>query len=144
MKSAAQERLAGQSAESKGRILVVDDEDLVRMIIRAILVQKGYRVVEAEDGMDAVGKVARGEEAFDLILIDLNMPRLNGYEALQQIRRIDPGLRAIMLSGGVEERDVIGARSLGGVGFLQKPFENEELLQMVRESLRSGRLGAPG
>lgn len=130
-----------QGPPSGERILVVDDEDLVRMVIRAILNFRGYRVTEAPNGEDAVVRYLQTPGGFDLVVIDLNMPRLNGREALGLIRQADPGVRAILLSGGVEEVEVEAARRLGGVEFLQKPFENDELLQLVHFCISAGRMG---
>jgi PAS domain S-box-containing protein len=120
--------------EGKERILVVDDEELVRMVTKAVLAYRGYQVTEAEDGEDAVAKFAAATTPFDLILMDLHMPRLNGYDALLKIREGFPTARAILLSGGVQEPDnVLG--NLEGVAFLQKPFENQELVRLVRRML---------
>jgi CheY-like chemotaxis protein len=67
--------------------------------------------------------------------MDLHMPRMNGHDALLKIRAINPKLRAIMLSGGLHERDTESANDLKGVTFLSKPFENTELTRVVREML---------
>lgn len=123
--------------EGKERILVVDDEELVRMVTKAVLAYRGYQVTEAEDGEDAVQKFTAASAPFNLILMDLHMPRLNGYDALMKIRQHSPSARAILLSGGVHEPDnILG--SLEGVAFLQKPFENQELVRLVRGMLDAG------
>ncbi len=123
-----------KAMEGKERVLVVDDEELVRMVTKAVLAYRGYEVVEAEDGEDAVAKYSEAPTSFDLILMDQHMPRLNGYDALQQIRRINPKARAIMLSGGMQEPGG-GIGELADVAFLHKPYENQELLRVVRQLL---------
>ena len=122
--------------EGRERILVVDDEELVRMVTKAVLAYRGYQVTEAEDGEDAVEKYTMSATPFDLILMDLHMPRLNGYDALLKIRQQFPSARAILLSGGVHEPDSMFG-NLEGVAFLQKPFENQELVLLVRRMLDS-------
>ena len=120
--------------ESRERILVVDDEELVRMVTKAVLAYRGYQVTEAKDGEDAIEQFSTAATPFDLILMDLHMPRLNGYDALLKIRERFPTARAILLSGGVQEPDnALG--NLEGVAFLQKPFENQELVRLVRQML---------
>jgi len=114
---------------ARERILLVDDEDLVRMMIKSVLGFSGYRVTEAEDGIDAVEKFRAASPKIDLVLMDYHLPRLNGHDALLRIREIDPRMPAVILSGGLHE-------GLGdvpnGVAFLHKPFENDELLRVMR------------
>jgi CheY-like chemotaxis protein len=127
--------LRSRKIDGKERILVVDDEELVRMVIRAILVHRGYQVIEADNGEAAVAKYLLAPDDFDLILIDMNMPRLSGRDALVQIRQRHPHVRAIILSGGMEDPDHGTAPGLEGVVFFRKPFDNQELLRTVRKSL---------
>lgn len=122
-----------KSPPARERILLVDDEDLVRMMIKSVLGFRGYQVVEAVDGIDAVEKFREASPKIDLVLMDFHLPRLNGQEALFRIREIDPKLPAVILSGGLH--DGIGGGGLEGVAFLHKPFENEELFRLVRELL---------
>jgi PAS domain S-box-containing protein len=125
----------GKNFDGHERILVVDDEELVRMVLRAVLAYRGYQIFEAEDGQDAVRKCADAAQPFDLILIDLHMPRLNGRDALKRIRQHNPRARAILLSGGLPERDPPLSAELNGIRFLPKPFDNQELVRLVREVL---------
>jgi CheY-like chemotaxis protein len=134
---AAPKRLPGtdtRSLEGKERVLVVDDEELVRLVTKAVLAYRGYQVTEAGDGKEAVEKYAAAAGAFDLVLMDLHMPRLNGFEALKRIRELNPRAKAIVLSGGVHEPEDRPAL-LDNVAFLHKPFENQELLRQVRRML---------
>src|SRR5437667_5255222 len=88
------------------RILLADDEEMVRKAIRLILGFGGYEIVEAVDGEDAVHKYLEASPPFDLIVIDLDMPRLNGEEAMARIRCRHPEAKAILLSGGVHPVDL--------------------------------------
>jgi len=121
-------------AEGHERILVVDDEELVRMVTKAVLAYRGYQISEAEDGEEAIQKYADSNPRFDLVLMDLHMPRLNGYDALRRIRAINPKLKAILLSGGTQDPAILG-EELADVAYLQKPFDNHELANVVRRQL---------
>jgi PAS domain S-box-containing protein len=123
-----------KTTEGKERVLVVDDEDLVRLVTKAVLSYRGYQVLEAEDGQDAVEKYHAAGGSIDLILMDMHMPRMNGYDALQKLRQMGAQTPAIMLSGGVHDAEA-ELSELQGVAFLHKPFENQELLRLVRRML---------
>lgn len=129
--AAAKKPVETSAAEGRERILVVDDEEMVRMVIKAVLAYRGYEVTEAQDGGEAVTLYESNPGGFDLVLLDLHMPKINGHEALLRIRKINPKVKAVMLSGGVQEAD----SELDPVTFLQKPFENQELLRVVRQLL---------
>ncbi len=121
--------------EGRETILIVDDEEMVRLVIKAVLSYRGYKVLEATDGshfFEVMGALAVPP---DLALLDVDMPRLNGWEALQQIKAAWPKLPVIMLSGGAVDSDSFRARERGAVGFLAKPFKNEQLVQLVRKTL---------
>jgi len=120
--------------EGKERILVVDDDELVRMVTKAVLSYRGYQVAEAGDGEEAIQKYAETNPPYDLVLMDLHMPRLNGYDALKRIRELNPRLKAILLSGGTQDPSSLGGE-IEGVAYLQKPFDNQELAGVVRRLL---------
>jgi len=126
-----------KAMEGKERILIVDDEELVRMVTKAVLAYRGYQMVEAEDGEDALQKYSAAPGSFDLVLMDMHMPKLNGYDALLRIRELNPNAKAIVLSGGVHDPDESFGQ-MPGVAFLHKPFENQELIRLVRQMLDSG------
>jgi CheY-like chemotaxis protein len=117
----------------KERILVVDDEDLVRKVVRAVLAYRGYRITEATSAEEALQKYFDAPQQYDLILMDLYMPEMSGRDALLRIRRWNPSARAIMLSATLPEHEM--APELKGIRCLQKPFENKELVRLVRETL---------
>jgi len=114
-----------------GRILLADDEEMVRKAIRLILSFGGYTITEAVDGEDAVQKYIDASPPFDLVLIDIDMPRLGGAEAITRIRRHDPRAKAILLSGGIH------GTGPEKVGFLQKPFDNQQLMGLVRATIEA-------
>jgi CheY-like chemotaxis protein len=117
----------------KHRILVADDDEMVRGVVRTLLIYRGYQVEEAEDGQQAVEKYSLSPNDIDLVMMDLNMPTLSGQEALSELRRVNPEVKAVLISGRADA-EVAAGRS-PSVRYLQKPFVNDELIQLVREML---------
>lgn len=123
----------------KGRLLVVEDEPENRLFIGLMLRTEGFTVDEAEDGAAAFERLSR-DPLPDLILLDVMMPGLNGWEVFQRIRG-DSRAREIpvlMLTALAQRSDVERAVELGVDGYLTKPFEPSDLLQKISEIL-SGR-----
>jgi two-component system cell cycle sensor histidine kinase/response regulator CckA len=124
-----------QTLEGKETILLVDDEELVRLVARAVLGYRGYKILEAINGLDAVEKYRAQSGQIDLVLMDLHMPKMNGWDALARIREINADAQVVMLSGGSTDDLPDSLKKLGAAAILQKPFENIELVQLVRKTL---------
>jgi len=118
-----------------GRVLVVDDSGLARRRARAMLESAGYEVLEAEDGMAALERyfVARP----DLVVLDLVMKGMYGLDVLAKLREMDSGARVIVVSADVQTSSQELVIAAGGVGFLIKPLEAEQLLPLVRSTLNA-------
>lgn len=116
-------------------ILLVDDEPQIRRVMRATLSAQGYSIVEARDGQEALEKL-RTERA-DLVLLDMNMPVMDGLEACREIRR-DSNVSIIMLTVRNTEKDKVRALDAGADDYVVKPFGIQELLARVRAVLRRG------
>ena len=117
-------------------ILVVDDDKTNRTLLSIILKKAGYRVMEAEDGQDALKKTL--ETPVDLVLLDIMMPNMDGYEACRRMKE-DRGTRdvpVIFLSAKTETRDKIMGLESGGADYVTKPFDKGEVLARVRSQLR--------
>ena len=117
------------------KILVVDDSPTDRQFMLETLAKKGYQVVTAENGEDAIVKAK--SELPDLILMDVVMPGLNGYQATRQITRDDATkhIPVIMCTILAEPRFVAKATELGAVGFIGKPFKPEAVVKTIRGTL---------
>jgi two-component system, cell cycle sensor histidine kinase and response regulator CckA len=127
---------AGAGADrSRGTILVVDDEPLVREIAEALLVDFGYTVLAAGDGREAVELFRREAERVALILLDLTMPVLGGEEAIRLLHEIRPGVPVIVTSGYGETATLERFSGTAVRGFLPKPFNAEQLERAVGEAL---------
>ena len=127
--------------EGSERILVAEDDTSVRVLMRAVLTYRGYKVVEAVDGADAVNKY-RTDGPFDLVLLDMSMPTLDGPQALEQIRAQNSAALVLALSGtpfdGQVEPKLPAAKF---DGFLNKPFHNLELVKLARRVLDQSKPG---
>ena len=120
------------------KILVVDDAAFMRMMIKDILTKNGYNVVgEAENGKVAVDKYM--ELKPDLVLMDVQMPVMNGYEATEQIRSLDDpalaGITILAMTANAFDEDRKKALACGMDGFLSKPIVIEELISTLQNSL---------
>lgn len=111
------------------RILIVDDEKNIREVVREYAVLNGYDTDEAEDGMQALNMVA--ETAYDCVILDVMMPRLDGFSACKQIKKIR-NVPVIMLSARQEEYDKLFGFELGVDDYVVKPFSPKELMARVR------------
>jgi two-component system, OmpR family, KDP operon response regulator KdpE len=118
---------------SGGRILVVDDEPQIRRIMRSELTSAGYEVDDAKTGEEALGKLR--EFRPDLVLLDINMPGMDGLSACRAIRA-DANIAVIMLTVHNTEADKIEALDAGADDFVTKPFSTPELLARIRAAMR--------
>jgi CheY-like chemotaxis protein len=124
----------------KETILLVDDEAIIRNVGRTILQRYGYRVLLAEDGQEALELYQRAGRDIDLVILDLTMPRLSGYDTLRHLRRIDPEVRVLFSSGYAAEK-VLGNDTGGVLGFVNKPYRPQDLATTVRQVLDRVRAG---
>lgn len=112
------------------RVLIVDDAPNIRQILKEIVAIDGWEAVEASTGAEAVRLYRQMRP--DLVLMDIDMPQLNGLEAARAIRRQDPHARLVMITARGERQTVAQAFEVGIAGFLVKPFEPVKVLQLVR------------
>ncbi len=122
------------------KILVVDDEIKIREIIKEYAEFEGYEVAQAEDGMQAVEMVKNQD--FDIIIMDVMMPKLDGYSACKEIRKIKQ-IPVIMLSARGEEYDKLFGFELGVDDYVTKPFSPKELLARIRAVMKRSAAPAP-
>jgi CheY-like chemotaxis protein len=115
-------------------ILLVEDEDIVRTLVRSLLTKQGYTVVEAADPLEAL-VICEGGRAFDLLVTDVVMPGMNGYELATQLVARLPELKILFTSGYSSHATLVDGTLESGTAFLQKPFELGALAAKVRELL---------
>lgn len=126
----------------KETILVVEDGDAVRNLVCLMLVQNGYRVLEARDGQHAMRVCEAYPDPIQLVLTDLVMPNMKGGELAEHLRRARPDLRVLMMSGYTDE-PIIQRLGRASMAFLPKPFTSVELVEKVRQVLDMPWTGLP-
>lgn len=123
--------------ETKGKVLIVDDAPDTLEIIEKLLYYAGYEVITASTGEEGVKKVE--DEKPDVVLLDINLPGMDGTEALKRIRRINPIQSVIMLTAFATVDNAILALKEGASDFVKKPFENEHLIHIVNQCVEKYR-----
>ncbi len=118
------------------RILIVDDEAKIREVVKEYAAFEGYETEEAADGMEAVEKV-RADKNFDCIIMDIMMPKLDGYSACKEIKKIK-NIPVIMLSARGEEYDKLFGFEVGIDDYVVKPFSPKELMARVKVVIKRG------
>ena len=119
--------------KEKPKILVVDDEESHRIMLRAVLKDEGYEVVEAADGSEAVRAVE--QEPFDLVLLDVRMKTMDGIEALNEIRKISPLIPVLIMTAYASVKTAVEALKAGAFDYLTKPLDIEELKILIEKAL---------
>ncbi|GAB4337770.1 MAG: hypothetical protein Kow0099_11400 [Candidatus Abyssubacteria bacterium] len=116
-------------------ILVVDDEETIRSLVKDTLESYGYRVLVAENGEEAVSLYGERGEEIDLVILDMMMPKMGGRETFQRLRELNPGIKALLSTGYSQNGKAQEILDSGVLGFLQKPYQTHELLSKLRSVL---------
>jgi DNA-binding NtrC family response regulator len=113
------------------KILLVDDDEVVRESLSFCLQQEGYQVTEAQDGLEALEKIKLSH--YHIVILDLKMPDLDGTQVLQKINEIDEDANVIILTGHPSLESAVSTMKLGAVDYCTKPFNIEDIKRLVRE-----------
>jgi two-component system chemotaxis response regulator CheY len=117
------------------RILIVDDDQFVRSVLRDVLSLRGYQCSEAGDGEEALEKMRADQP--DVVLLDLLMPKMSGIQALEEIHRAFPASRVVVITSLASDALVARALSAGASGFVIKPFHPIEIQEAVQQAVRA-------
>jgi DNA-binding NtrC family response regulator len=123
---------------ANGTILVIDDEDSIRDYLSMMLEREGYEVRASADGRKALKLYA--QEAFDVVITDIQLPGIDGIEVLKTLRERDPTIPVVIVTGHASQESAIEALNLGAFYYLLKPVSNDELKQVVRNALEVRKL----
>src|SRR6478735_8439153 len=120
------------------KILVVDDQEMMRDSLAANLVREGHEVIAAGDGAAAVGRLQA--QRFDLLVTDLKMPRMTGIELLAEAKRLRPEMPVVLMTAFATVGTAVEAMKLGAYDYIQKPFDGDEIKHLVDRTLEHNRL----
>src|SRR5271170_1175706 len=124
------------------RILVADDQEMMRDSLAATLARDGHEVIAAGDGPSAVGRLSAGGAAgkFDLLITDLKMPKMTGIELLAEAKRLRPDMPVVLMTAFATVATAVEAMKLGAYDYIQKPFDGDEIKLLVDRTLEHNRL----
>src|SRR5271155_73472 len=121
------------------RILVADDQEMMRDSLAATLARDGHEVIAAGDGPAAVGRLS-AQGRFDLLITDLKMPKMTGIELLAEAKRLRPEMPVVLMTAFATVATAVEAMKLGAYDYIQKPFDGEEIKLLVDRTLEHNRL----
>src|SRR5271170_610168 len=120
------------------RMLVVDDQEMIRDSLAETLVREGHEVVATADGQVAAAKL--GTARFDLLITDLKMPKMTGLELLAEAKRLRPELPVVLMTAFASVANAVEAMKLGAYDYIQKPFNGDEIKLLIDRTLEHNRL----
>ena len=126
--------MATQASSGAPRVLVVDDEAMLADLLSQALRHEGWETATAKDGLDALAKASSFHP--DVVILDVQMPRMDGLETLERLRARDPELPVLFLTARDDMRDKIQGLTVGGDDYVTKPFGLEEVVARIRAILR--------
>ncbi|GBC81297.1 Transcriptional regulatory protein ZraR [bacterium HR10] len=121
----------------KGTILVIDDEEVMRDVLESLLTAEGYRVDTARTGEEGLEKFR--ERPYDLVLLDVSMPGMGGIATLQELLRLDPEAVVVIITAYATFETAMAAWQLGAFNCIRKPFQNDQIVQVVEAGIRRRR-----
>ena len=119
------------------KILVVDDEETIRFLVRDILEEIGYKVIAAEDGYRALEIYGKRMAEIDLVILDMTMPGMGGRETFEKLKKQNPRVLAVLSTGYSEDERARQMLAMGVKAFVQKPYRIDDLAGAVRRILDS-------
>jgi DNA-binding NtrC family response regulator len=117
------------------RLLVVDDEPAIVRLLKAIFVREGFEVLTAADGEAGLAEVAAGDP--EIVIVDLELPKLDGIQVIERLKASNPGLPVVMLTGRDDAKTAVRAMRLGAADYVTKPFEPEEISLVVGRAMEA-------
>ena len=120
----------------KKTILIVDDSVVIRKIVRSTIVPLGFELIEANDGAEALSIIKKSFESINLILMDWNMPKMNGFELLGTLKanRSYKDIPVIMVTTEGGKGNIVKAMQAGAANYILKPFNNDELVKKIMQA----------
>lgn len=118
-----------------GRLLVVDDDPVICRLLTTIFVREGFVVLAAEDGAEGIA-LATAQEP-DIVILDLELPKLDGVQVLERLKGLNPGLPVVMVTGRDDVKSAVRAMQLGAFDYVTKPFDPTEISLVLGRALEN-------
>ncbi len=131
------EKESYEPAEGHGKILVVDDEEVLRDVVSDMLASLGYSVITCSDGVEAVELYKKQHSDISLVLLDIIMPRLDGYNCFKELKKINPDTAVIVTSGFTRDKTASKMIEDGAISFIQKPFNMSNLAREIAHAFKT-------
>ncbi|MDA1129344.1 MAG: response regulator [Chloroflexi bacterium] len=122
-----------KTSQGNRKVMVVDDDEFMIMNYKIMLIENGFDVAEAANGLEAISVYKDFQP--DIVLMDINMPEMDGLAALKEIKKMDPDAKVAMVTATSQQALVIEANKSGAIDFLLKPFDQEQILGAVKKHL---------
>jgi len=119
-------------------ILFVEDEESLSELMGLRLEEKGYTILMARDGEEAIDMYGKHKNEIAVIIMDMGLPKLGGWEVLRRVRQIDPGARVILASAYVDKELKAEMITSGAKDYVQKPYDAEQIARKIREMIDAG------
>ena len=126
--------------KAEGKILIVEDEKSMREVLKILLEGEEYEVVTAADGLEGISYIEK--DIFDLVITDMKMPKVEGFDVLRKVKEISPDTIVIMITAFGTTETAIEAMKLGAYDYINKPFNIDEIRLIVRKAIEKKRLSA--
>jgi len=121
--------------KNRDTVLIVEDEENLRYLLRMVLEEHGIKILEAVNGVEAVKVFTTHQDEIEVVLSDLGLPLLGGWEAFIEMRKINPQLKGILASGYFNENIRNEFINLGAKDFIPKPYKAAQIIKLIREAL---------
>lgn len=128
---------SSKNLNGKGRILIIDDDEIVRVLLSKMLEREGYTVIACADGLEGVAVFKDQMNTIDMILLDMIMPGMNGAETFMELKKHDDSIKALILSGYTRDDAVQQVMDNGGCGFIQKPVTHTRLFGEIERIINN-------
>jgi two-component system response regulator PilR (NtrC family) len=128
----------GKMKKNKGKILVVEDEKSMREVLKILLEGENYEVMTASDGVEGLSSVEK--DIFDLVITDMKMPKVDGFEVLKKIKEVSPDTIVIMITAFGTTETAVEAMKFGAYDYINKPFNIDEIRLIVKKAIEKKRL----
>jgi DNA-binding NtrC family response regulator len=141
LKESAKEKKKGLEAIKGGSetVLLVEDEEILRELVKGPIEEKGYNVITARDGVEAINIFSQHKDRIALVLCDMGLPKLGGWDAFKIMKNLHPEVKVVFAIGYLDPELKAEILKSGAIDFVQKPYDPDEIIKHIRDVIDSGK-----